>query len=134
MTFITTIILIIAILLVATLLYGVYDFTHALPDPEEYERLQRLYDHNCEHSSDALSTFIIDYLDDKYSEFAPVQFGDVLVTDLGIDSLDLANIMTDISYVTGTELSAGEFQHKHGAHATVRDLIQYVRTKQSSKI
>lgn len=126
-----TLVFVIAIVCVSVLFAGVKDLTRALPDPEDYNRLQRLHEQNHAQPYDALRAFVFDYLDDKYSQFAPIQPTSYLIHDLGMDSLDLSTVMTDIGYVTATDLHVHEFMNQYGINSTVSDLIKYVRSKQS---
>lgn len=73
---------------------------------------------------------ILELLDEQYSPYVQVQLTSRLVSDLGIDSLDMSNIMADIALIFGITPSAREFQTAYGIDPTVSQLVEYVRVKQ----
>lgn len=79
-------------------------------------------------TSDALRMFIIDYLDDNYSPMGGVSLSDHLYSDVGIDSLDMATVLSDVGHVTYTRPSVSEFVDLYGRNPSVSDLIRYIRS------
>lgn len=80
-----------------------------------------------------LLTFLIDYLEDKSCPFGKTPDGSSrLFSDLCLDSLDMAEVMRDVSYVTNTTLSFPEFNESYGPDPTITDLAHYVYHKMTN--
>lgn len=73
---------------------------------------------------------ILELLDEQYSPYIEVQLTTRLVSDIGLDSLDINNIMSDLALLFGITPSAREFRSLYGIDPTVSQLVEYVRTKQ----
>lgn len=123
--------LIVGLLLVAASVYLVYLVVQFnLHDDSQSSILSRSgSDMVCPTSTtEALRQFIIDYIDDNFTPLAGASANDRLFDDLGLDSLDIQSMLSDVGHVTCTHPSVDEFCRYYGLGASVNDLVTYVRS------
>lgn len=81
---------------------------------------------------DDLSRAILALINDTYSPFFEAQLHHRLVSDLDIDSLDVIDLMFDVSQIAATPLNANDLRRQYGRNPTVAQLISYVRSEMQS--
>lgn len=82
--------------------------------------------------TDDLGKSILSLIDDVYSPFYEPHLSDHLVSDLGLDSLDMVDLIFDCSCIAGVELNAHDLFHTYGRNPTISQLILYIRSMLSN--
>lgn len=78
--------------------------------------------------NDDMSRAIVELINDTYSPLYAVKLTDHLMSDIDIDSLDIVDLLFDVSQIAGVELNAHDLYRQYGRNPTVAQLIAFARS------